>query len=84
MASDVSVLEFKYLKTLILWHGRNNYKLCSALCQFVFHRGLVISILQMMFTILFYLVAIPLYNGLLMLGYATIYTSLPVFSIIFD
>jgi phospholipid-translocating ATPase len=84
MASDVSLLEFKYLKPLILWHGRNSYKLCSALCQFVLHRGLVISILQMAFTMLFYQVAIPLYNGLLMLGYATVYTSLPVLSILCD
>ena len=32
----------------------------------------------------FYFVAIPIYNGLLMLGYATIYTSLPVFMLVFD
>jgi phospholipid-translocating ATPase len=34
--------------------------------------------------IVFYFVAIPIYNGLLMLGYATIYTSLPVFMLVFD
>ena len=38
----------------------------------------------MAFSIIFYNVAIPIYNGMLMLGYATLYTSLPVFSIIFD
>ena len=33
---------------------------------------------------MFYFTSIPIYNGYLMLGYATIYTSLPVFSIVFD
>jgi len=29
-------------------------------------------------------VAIPVYNGYLMLGYSTIYTNFPVFSLVFD
>ena len=33
---------------------------------------------------MFYFTSIPIYNGYLMLGYATVYTSLPVFSIVFD
>lgn len=28
--------------------------------------------------------AIPIYNGYLMLGYSTIYTNFPVFSLVFD
>ena len=50
----------------------------------MFHRGLIISVIQAIFIILFYFVAIPIYNGFLMLGYATIYTALPVFSLVFD
>lgn len=72
------------MRQLLLWHGRNAYKRASALSQFVIHRGLIISILQMSFSIIFYNVAIPIYNGMLMLGYATFYTSLPVFSLILD
>jgi phospholipid-translocating ATPase len=41
-------------------------------------------VIQGIFIILFYFVAIPIYNGFLMLGYATVYTSLPVFSLVFD
>lgn len=33
---------------------------------------------------MFYFTSIPIYNGYLMLGYATVYTNLPVFSIVFD
>lgn len=52
--------------------------------QFVIHRGLIISVIQAIFSICFYFVAIPVYNGLLMLGYATLYTNLPVFSLVLD
>ena len=51
---------------------------------FVMHRGLIISIIQILFSIIYYFVAIPIYNGWLMLGYSTIYTMLPVFCLIFD
>ena len=33
---------------------------------------------------MFYYVSIPVYNGYLMLGYTTVFTSAPVFSIIAD
>ena len=38
----------------------------------------------MIFSLIFYSVAIPVYNGWLMLGYSTVYTMLPVFCLIFD
>jgi len=84
LASDFSLTEFGHLKKLILWHGRLSYRRSAVLSQFVFHRGLIISVIQAIFIILFYFVAIPIYNGYLMLGYSTIYTSLPVFSLVFD
>jgi phospholipid-translocating ATPase len=38
----------------------------------------------MIFSILFYCSSVPIYNGVLVLGYSTIYTNLPVISLIFD
>lgn len=84
LAADFSIDEFKYLRRLILWHGRLSYKRSAVLSQFVIHRGLIISIIQAIFSITFYFVAIPIYNGMLILGYSTVYTSLPVFSLVFD
>lgn len=84
LASDFSINHFHHLKKLILWHGRQSYRASAVLSQFVFHRGLIISVIQATFTTLFYFVSIPIYNGFLMLGYSTVYTSLPVFSLIFD
>jgi phospholipid-translocating ATPase len=84
MSADFSILEFRAIKILMLWHGRMSYSRSAVLAQFVIHRGLIISIIQVIFSIMFYFVSIPVYNGYLMLGYATAFTSAPVFSIIFD
>jgi len=84
LASDFSIDEFKHLRRLILWHGRLSYKRSAVLGQFVIHRGLIISVIQAIFSIIFYFVAIPIYNGALILGYSTFYTTMPVFSLVFD
>ncbi len=84
LASDFSIKQFSSLLELLLWHGRLSYKRSAALSQFVIHRGLIISVIQAVFMIVFYFVAIPIYNGFLMLGYATFYTSAPVFMLVFD
>ncbi|CAD8114795.1 unnamed protein product [Paramecium sonneborni] len=84
LASDFSILKFKHLAVLLLWHGRLAYKRTAVMAQFVMHRGLVIASIQTIFSIIFYFVAIPIYNGWLMLGYATVYTMFPVFCLIFD
>jgi phospholipid-translocating ATPase len=46
LAADFSILQFKALKLLLLWHGRLSYKRSAVLSQFVIHRGLIISIIQ--------------------------------------
>lgn len=84
LVSDFSILEFKNLKKLLIWHGRLSYYRSAIMAQFIVHRGLIISIIQATFSIIFYFVAIPIYNGYLMLGYSTIYTTLPVFSLLAD
>ena len=84
LASDFSILKFKDLSKLLLWHGRLAYKNTSVMAQFVIHRGLIISVIQCIFSLVFYSIAIPIYNGYLMLGYTTVYTMLPVLCIIFD
>lgn len=83
-ASDFSIDKFKDLKHLVLWHGRNSYKRGALMSQFVIHRGLIISVMQSFFLIIYSFIQVPLFNGYLMVGYTTVYTMLPVFSLIFD
>lgn len=84
LAADFSVLQFSYLTKLLLWHGRNSYKRSAKLSQFVIHRGLIISIMQAVFSAMFYFAPIALYQGMLIVGYTTIYTNAPVFSLVLD
>jgi phospholipid-translocating ATPase len=84
LASDFSIMKFKYISKLLLWHGRLAYKNTSSMSQFVIHRGLIISVIQTIFSLVYYSIAIPIYNGYLMLGYTTVYTMFPVFCIVFD
>ena len=82
LAADYSVLKFKYLTRLLLFHGRLSYKRSAVLSQFVIHRGLTISVIQLLFSCLFYSLSIPIYGGVLMLGYSTVFTMFPVFCLV--
>jgi len=84
LAADFSVTQFSHIQRLILWHGRNAYKRSARLSQFIMHRGTIISIIQAVFSSLFFFAAIPIYTGWLLVGYATIFTCLPVFSLVLD
>uniref|UniRef100_A0A6M2E149 Phospholipid-transporting ATPase n=1 Tax=Xenopsylla cheopis TaxID=163159 RepID=A0A6M2E149_XENCH len=84
LAGDFSVPQFSHIAKLFLVHGRRSYKRSAALSQFVIHRGLIISTMQAVFSAVFYLSSIALYQGLLMVGYATLYTMFPVFSLVLD
>ncbi|XP_046386255.1 probable phospholipid-transporting ATPase IIB isoform X3 [Ischnura elegans] len=84
LAADFSVTQFRYLARLMLVHGRRSYKRSASLGQFVIHRGLVISTMQAVFSSVFYFSSVALYQGFLMVGYATLYTMFPVFSLVLD
>uniref|UniRef100_A0A674P1J4 Phospholipid-transporting ATPase n=1 Tax=Takifugu rubripes TaxID=31033 RepID=A0A674P1J4_TAKRU len=84
LAADFSITQFKHIGRLIMVHGRNSYKRSAALGQFVMHRGMIISTMQAVFSSIFYFASVSLYQGFLMVGYATIYTMFPVFSLVLD
>ncbi|KAK0139426.1 putative phospholipid-transporting ATPase IIB [Merluccius polli] len=84
LAADFSITQFKHIGRLLMVHGRNSYKRSAALGQFVMHRGMLISAMQAVFSSIFYFASVPLYQGFLMVGYATIYTMFPVFSLVLD
>lgn len=84
LAADFSISQFSHLARLLIVHGRNSYKRSASLSQFVIHRGLIISTMQAIFSAVFYFSSVSLYQGLLMVGYATIYTMFPVFSLVLD
>lgn len=84
LAGDFSITQFSHIAKLLLVHGRRSYKRSAALSQFVIHRGLIISTMQAVYSAVFYFSSVALYQGFLMVGYATIYTMFPVFSLVLD
>jgi phospholipid-translocating ATPase len=84
LAADFSITQFHHLTKLLLWHGRNSYKRSAKLAQFVIHRGLVISICQTVFSVATHFEPNALFRDWLLVGYATVYTQLPVFSLVLD
>ena len=84
LAADYSLVKFSHCLRLLTWHGRNSYKRSARLAQFVIHRGLVISVIQAIFSAIYYFVSVPIYTGWLLVGYSTVYTMVPVFALVLD
>jgi phospholipid-translocating ATPase len=84
LAADFSITQFCHLTKLLVWHGRNSYKRSAKLAQFVIHRGLIISVCQTMYSIAIKFEPEGLYKDWLLVGYATVYTMAPVFSLVLD
>ncbi|XP_022113742.2 probable phospholipid-transporting ATPase IIB [Pieris rapae] len=84
LAGDVSIRCFSFLARLLLVHGRRSVMRSAALCLFIVHRGLIVSTMQAVFSVVFYFSSVSLYPGFLMVGYGTVFTMLPVFSLVLD
>jgi phospholipid-translocating ATPase len=84
LAADFSITQFHHLTKLLVWHGRNSYKRSAKLGQFIIHRGLVISVAQTVFSIAAHFKPDALFRDWLIVGYATAYTQLPIFSLVLD
>ncbi|KAF1353430.1 putative phospholipid-translocating P-type ATPase [Delphinella strobiligena] len=84
LAADFSITQFSHLTKLLVWHGRNSYKRSAKLAQFVIHRGLIISVCQTVFSVASDFEPVALYRDWLLVGYATLYTMAPVFSLVLD
>ncbi|KAI9672166.1 MAG: putative aminophospholipid-translocase [Alyxoria varia] len=84
LAADFSITQFRAVTKLLVWHGRNSYKRSAKLAQFVMHRGLVISVCQTVYSVASKFEPVALYKDWLLVGYATVYTMAPVFSLVLD
>ncbi|KAF2156085.1 phospholipid-translocating P-type ATPase [Myriangium duriaei CBS 260.36] len=84
LAADFSITQFAHLTKLLVWHGRNSYKRSAKLAQFVIHRGLIAAVCQTVFSIAARFEPHALYRDWLLVGYATVYTMAPVFSLVLD
>jgi len=84
LAADFSISTFSHLAPLLLWHGRNSYKRSARLALFVMHRGLIIAVIQIVYSSIFYYAALSVYHSWILVGYATVFTMFPIFSLVLD
>lgn len=83
-SADYSISEFSYLKDLIIWHGRNSLRRTQVMFQFILYRGLLVSTVQIIFTVQFNFIQQPLYKEILLIGYSLFFTVLPILTILID
>ncbi|OIR58744.1 MAG: phospholipid-translocating ATPase [Amphiamblys sp. WSBS2006] len=84
LAGDFSIEKFRSLKKLLLWHGRNGYTQSANVIHGIIYRGILLSTAQLMYITCFYLAPIPLYKGMILVGYVSLYTSVPFLSVLED
>ena len=84
LAADFSIGKFKDLRHIVLWHGRNAYKRSALLSQIVIFRGSLVTVMQIIYSLMLGGIQQPIFNGYLMLGYTTLFTFLPVFATVLD
>jgi len=83
-AADYSIGKFKFLKRLILIHGRYSYNRTAFISQYSFYKSLLICFIQILFAFFSGLSGTSLFNSISLMAYNVFYTSLPVMTIIFD
>ena len=84
LAADFTINKFEYLCKLIFFHGRNAHRGISAISNFILHRSLIISWIQQIFSILFHMISMPVFDGMLIMLYSAVFTVFPILSVIYD
>ncbi|XVE66170.1 hypothetical protein DITRI_Ditri08aG0058800 [Diplodiscus trichospermus] len=83
-AADYSVGKFRFLKRLILVHGRYSYNRTAFLSQYSFYKSLVICFIQIFFSFISGVSGTSLFNSVSLMAYNVFYTSVPVLVSVLD
>lgn len=83
-AADYSVGKFRFLKRLILVHGRYSYNRTAFLSQYSFYKSLLICFIQIFFSFISGVSGTSLFNSVSLMAYNVFYTSVPVLVNVLD
>ncbi|CAN6454373.1 unnamed protein product [Victoria cruziana] len=83
-AADYSIGKFRFLKRLILVHGRYSYNRTSFLSQYSFYKSLLVCFIQIFFSFISGVSGTSLFNSFSLMAYNVFYTSIPVMVNILD
>ena len=77
-ASDYAIAQFKFLRTLLFFHGREAYRRNAYAVSYMFYKNILETIPIFMFGWLSLFTGIVIYNGILYISFNTFFTSLPI------
>ncbi|CAI9262076.1 unnamed protein product [Lactuca saligna] len=83
-AADYSIGKFRFLKRLILVHGRYSYNRTAFLSQYSFYKSLLICFIQIFFSFVSGVSGTSLFNSVSLMAYNVFYTSVPVLVSVLD
>lgn len=83
-AADFSIGKFRFLKRLILVHGRYSYNRTAFLSQYSFYKSLLICFIQIFFSFVSGVSGTSLFNSVSLMAYNVFYTSVPVLMSVLD
>ncbi|KAG2282894.1 hypothetical protein Bca52824_054114 [Brassica carinata] len=83
-AADYSIGRFRFLKRLILVHGRYSYNRRAFLSQYSFYKSLLICFIQIFFSFISGVSGTSLFNSVSLMAYNVFYTSVPVLVSVID
>ncbi|XP_073013888.1 phospholipid-transporting ATPase 2 isoform X2 [Typha latifolia] len=83
-AADYRIGKFRFLKRLILVHGRYSYNRTAFLSQYSFYKSLLICFIQILFSFFSGISGTSLFNSVSLMAYNVFYTSIPVMASILD
>ncbi|KAM3360912.1 phospholipid-transporting ATPase 2 isoform X1 [Capsicum galapagoense] len=83
-AADYSIGKFRFLKRLILVHGRYSYNRTAFLSQYSFYKSLIICFIQIFFSFISGVSGTSLFNSVSLMAYNVFYTSVPVLVSVLD
>ncbi|XP_030549352.1 phospholipid-transporting ATPase 2 [Rhodamnia argentea] len=83
-AADYSIGKFRFLKRLILVHGRYSYNRTAFLSQYSFYKSLLICFIQIFFSFISGISGTSLFNSVSLMAYNVFYTSIPVLVSVLD
>ncbi|XP_042052632.1 phospholipid-transporting ATPase 2-like isoform X4 [Salvia splendens] len=83
-AADYSIGKFRFLKRLILVHGRYSYNRTAFLSQYSFYKSFLICFIQIFFSFISGVSGTSLFNTVSLMAYNVFYTSVPVLFSVLD
>ncbi|XP_041005255.1 phospholipid-transporting ATPase 2-like isoform X3 [Juglans microcarpa x Juglans regia] len=83
-AADYSIGKFRFLKRLILVHGRYSYNRTAFLSQYSFYKSLLLCFIQIFFSFISGVSGTSLFNSFSLMAYNVFYTSIPVLVSVLD